>query len=293
MPDFLKDFVDTHLHAGPSLLPRYADAWDVAELAQKAQYRAIVIKDHCVPTMALARLVEDHLSPPNLKVFGSIALNNASGGINPEAVEVALNLGARVVWMPTISARNHMERYSGPGIRFPSMGHGNIDFGRPLSCLEEDGNLTRAAHEVIEVILAHPDTVLATGHISCGEVDVLVRAAFEAGLEKVLVTHPHFLVGAGLQDMRNWRRMGAYLEFTAIISVPSSPIYCRSAKAVASLLEDLGPEQVVLSSDYGILEAGNPIAGMHAFYDLLSNAGISHGALQMMTKDNPARLLGI
>ena len=294
MQSLLKGFVDTHIHAGPSLIPRDVDAWEMAILAQQGAFRAIVIKDHHVPTMALAKMIEDHLIPWDFQVFGSIALNNSLGGINPKAVEVALGLGARIVWMPTISARNQIERHRGPGIKFPSCeGKKLMVAEQPLSCLDEDGRLSQATLQVLEVMAAHPGAVLATGHLDRNEVDLLVRAAIGAGMDRVVVTHPHFLVGASLKDMHAWRRLGAYLEFTAIISVPSSPIYCRPAKEVGSILKDLGSEQVVLSSDYGIAGAGGPVQGMLEFMKLLADAGLKEADLEMMTVQNPAELLGV
>lgn len=294
MQSLLKDFVDTHIHAGPSLMPRDVDAWEMAVLAQQGAFRAIVIKDHHVPTMAVAKIIEDHLAPRNLRVFGSIALNNSLGGINPKAVETALGLGARVVWMPTISARNHLDRHRSPGIKFPSSKIENTSIAeRPLSCLDENGRLSHSASEVLEVMAAYRGTVLATGHFDRNEVDILVRAAIDAGLEKVVVTHPHFLVGASLDDMQSWRRLGAYLEFTAIVSVPSSPLYCRPVEEVCSILKRLGAEQVVLSSDYGIAGAGGPLQGMLEFLKLLADAGLEEADLEMMTVQNPAELIGI
>lgn len=43
-------------------------------------------------------------------MFGGITLNRQVGGINPYAVESALKLGGKVVWLPTQSARNTFEK---------------------------------------------------------------------------------------------------------------------------------------------------------------------------------------
>lgn len=40
----------------------------------------------------------------------TLTLNSCIGGINSVAVENALKLGAKVVWLPTASARNHLEK---------------------------------------------------------------------------------------------------------------------------------------------------------------------------------------
>lgn len=48
-----------------------------------------------------------HGGSNDFTMFGSITLNRVVGGINPAAVESALKLGAKVVWLPTQSAVNH------------------------------------------------------------------------------------------------------------------------------------------------------------------------------------------
>lgn len=37
-------------------------------------------------------------------MYGAISLDHPAGGLNAEAVDVALLTGARVVWMPTFDA---------------------------------------------------------------------------------------------------------------------------------------------------------------------------------------------
>ena len=54
-----------------------------------------------------------------MRIFGSIALNNSVGGVNPYVVEAAINFGVKIVWLPTVSARQHMEFHKAGGA-FPS-----------------------------------------------------------------------------------------------------------------------------------------------------------------------------
>lgn len=48
-----------------------------------------------------------------LKVFGGIVLNRMAGGLNAAAVEAELALGAKEVWLPIISAVNHIRYHHG------------------------------------------------------------------------------------------------------------------------------------------------------------------------------------
>ena len=84
----------------------------------------ISLKNHMVPTMDRAYLVGKIV--PEIAVHGGIVLNDSVGGFNVAAVEVALQLGAREVWMPTKSAHNHKVREGGHGGLTVFDAHGEI-----------------------------------------------------------------------------------------------------------------------------------------------------------------------
>lgn len=109
----LKGVIDMHVHTNPDLRHRAYDDFELMEAAVRVGARAIVIKTHQGTTMDRAYLCNRHNQivhggDNDFTMFGSITLNRVVGGINPKAVEVALKLGAKVVWLPTQSARNHM-----------------------------------------------------------------------------------------------------------------------------------------------------------------------------------------
>ena len=63
---------------------------------------------------------------------------------------------------------------------------------------------------------------------------------------------------------------------------------------VAKAINAIGPEMVVLSTDYGWNdELPRPAAGLHAYVDALWEFGASEAQLRQMVCDNPARLLRI
>ncbi len=90
MKALLQDFVDTHVHAGPTITPREFNIWQLAAEAEKGGFSAMVLKDHFIPTVPVARAMQEKLGHTGLKIFGSLALNNSVGGINPKAVEIAI-----------------------------------------------------------------------------------------------------------------------------------------------------------------------------------------------------------
>src|SRR5438552_3915443 len=104
----LEGAVDLHFHSHPSPFPRAMDAAAAAEKYDAAGFRAVVMKSHHHSTvmeiLALERLA---LKGLRLQVFGGIALNGAVGGLNPRAVDLAIQMGGKVVWFPTIASANH------------------------------------------------------------------------------------------------------------------------------------------------------------------------------------------
>jgi hypothetical protein len=78
---------------------------DLALAAKQQGMRAILIKNHVVITADRAEIASAQADFP---VFGAIALNLTVGGLNLEAVEVALKMGAKEVWMPTIHASHYV-----------------------------------------------------------------------------------------------------------------------------------------------------------------------------------------
>jgi Family of unknown function (DUF6282) len=289
----LKGFIDTHVHAGPSLIAREFTPWELVEETEKAGFAAIVFKDHFMPTVSAVRLLQDHYRDYKLKIFGSIALNNAVGGLNPKAAETAIRFGAKVIWMPTTSSANHAKKHRAPGTKFPALSVKEKAADPPITIIDSSGSLSPDAEQILAVLLDNPDVVLATGHLSREEVDVLVRRAFEVGLRRVIVTHPHFMVDATIDDMKTWQSLGAYIEFTAVISLPKSPLYCRPARDVAALIAELDSQKVILSSDLGIKGAGHPVDGMAEFLQSLLDSGLSYDKLKHMVTTNPAAVFGL
>ena len=289
----LDGFVDTHIHAGPALIEREFNNWQLVTEAQKGGFAAVVLKDHFMPTVSVARVMQDYIGDSGVKIFGSLALNNSVGGLNPKAVETAIRFGAKVIWMPTTSAANHVKKHRAPGTKFPVLMHAEKTADPPITVLDRAGSLSAATEEILSVLAQHSQVVLATGHLGRGEVDVLVRRARQAGIKRLVVTHPHFMVDATPKDMQEWQSLGAYLEFTAVISLPNSPLYCRPVQDVAAIIKELDPAKIVLCSDLGLKNAGWPVEGMVTFLKLLLEAGLTYDGLKKMVTTNPATLLGL
>ena len=293
MRELLKGYIDLHVHAGPSVAAREVDAGDMAiRDAAEYGYRAFVVKDHLFPTMMSARLVEKHLAKEGLRVFGGIALNNSVGLLNIKAVDTACEMGAKFVYMPTISAANHIEEHRKSGGHFPGAGKAAIP-EVPFTYVDAKGNLSPAALAVVDYVAKRPDIILATGHGCLAEVDALVHAAAAKGVKRIYVNHPYYLVGASLDKMEEWVKLGVSIELNACLIVPESTIFATDFKVVEKMLERLPAENLVIVSDLG--QKGNirPAQGVLRLIEMLMEAGADEAQIELMGKKNPARLLNL
>ena len=271
----LSELIDMHIHTAPDVRPRLLDDLDAARQAARAGMRAVVLKSHITCTADRAAIAEKVV--PGVRVFGSVTLNNALGGLNPAAVEAALGLGARVIWMPTISAKNHIVKLEGEqaGIRL----------------VTEDGQLQPALLDIFDLIKQH-DAVLSTGHVSTEEIVVLVQAALAAGVRKVLVTHPEVpWVDMPASTQAELRDLGAIFERCYVSSIPVGGGV--SFSRIVSDIQEVGVGSTVLTTDFGGATLPPPVEGMRAYVAALLNQGFSVPDIRLMAGETPARLLGL
>jgi len=92
-------------------------------------------------------------------------------------------------------------------------------------------------------------------------------------------------------QMREAAAIGAFIEFAgaSTAAADAGPRLERYAQAIRLL----GPQSTILSSDLG--QKGNPLPpdGLAAFVAVLRAKGFTEQELDLMTKQNPARLLGL
>jgi hypothetical protein len=273
----LNGVVDIHAHSDPDSVPRSIDAIDAAKLAHARGMRALVLKNHYEPTASLAYLVRKVV--PGIELFGGIALNRTVGGVNPAAVERMTRVKGgwgRVVWMPTFDAENQ--------VRFSKE-------NRPFVPVSKNGSLLAEVKEVLALIAKNKLT-LATGHSSPQENLLLIRAAKDLGIDRIVVTHAMLPpVKMTVAQMKQATAMGAYLEFVYNALIGPSKVFDMPEYAAA--IRAVGPEHCILSSDLG--QAGNPLHpdGLEAFFRGLRAQGFSVAEIDRMAKTNPARLLGL
>jgi hypothetical protein len=288
--DLLQGALDLHIHAAPDIVPRLLDDLALAGAARDAGMAAIVLKSHHMLTADRAQIAQALF--PDLRIFGGLALNlPACGGLNPEAVKVAIRMGARIIWLPTFSAANHIKRtktrISG------NLGVMSQGFKpQPVHVVGNDGVVKPELVEILKLI-AEANIILATGHLSVPEIKAVVDAAVAAGVRKILINHPElWLIGMSIEDQRELSAKGAMME-ACIRSVTAPGHRDASPKSIAEQIRGVGASHVVMATDYGQVDSPPAPEGMRWYIAQMLECGISPADIEVMTKANPSRLLGV
>lgn len=269
--------VDMHIHSKPDVRERRSSDLELALEARRLGLRAIVLKSHVVPTAGRAWLTERAVG--GVDVFGGIALNREVGGLNPHAVSTAIAMGGKIVWLPTIWAYNDRKRGKG------------LDDG--IRVLGDDG---RPVPELLEILrmVADADIQLATGHLSFDETYVVARCARELGVRKIVVNHPEWpTVDISLEEQKKLLEFGVYFERTFERRPIGETRYVSNLEINLEAIREIGWESTVISTDGGQTDApfwGEAIA---EYVDFLYDSGLPDDAVDVMTRKNPARLLGL
>jgi hypothetical protein len=288
--EILKGVIDIHIHAGPSVADREVDAGDMLIRAQEAGYAGFLVKDHYFPSMLGTKMVEKHIGNGSCKVYGSMALNNSIGLFNLKAVDTARQMDAKIIYFPTVSTLKHITDHAKAA--FVGAGKASVN-ENPVVYVDELGAFNPEAIEVLKYMAYH-DMVLGTGHGSLWEVNHLVEKAFEIGLKRVLVNHPHYNVNASYEQMAMWARMGAYIELNACVFKGGSKLGTIEDNVAKEMIEACGVDQIILDSDLGQKGNGCPVEGLFNFINLLmTQFGVTESDINKMTKDNPKKLLNI
>jgi hypothetical protein len=265
--------IDIHVHAAPDpIAARRHDALDLARACRDAGMRAIVFKSHEYPTVPTAHVINRVVE--GLTVLGAISLDDEIGGLNPAALEASARMGARVVWMPTFSAR-HWRRT-----------RHNRDDG--LSVLDEDGRLLPVIGDLLDIIQRY-DLVLATGHLSGEEQAVLVPEARRRDLRTV-ITHME-VTPVSVELTAEFSRLGAYIEHAYIALTGGRSGH--SFASIAASIREAGAGQAILSTDLGQAHNPSPPEGLRVFIAGMMQQGFGDDDVRRMLQDNPAALLGL
>lgn len=290
----LQGAIDLHAHAYPEFSLRMRGrVHDIewAELARAVGMRAIVMKSQVFPTVERAQLVRKMV--PDIEVYGGIALNHPVGGLNPLAVEIAGELGGKVVWMPTWSSQNDLSKsqfylkrmkaylktlntvLSGPG--------------EGITILE-GGKLKSVVKDIVQIARDHR-MIVSSGHLSVQESLVLVKEC-QNNTVPFLLAHPFSRsVGAPISDQQEIAKRGGYVEHCFITTMPMHQRLELSR--IVEAIREVGPSQTVLTTD--AIQTWNPPPPevMRMYIGSLLHLGVDEESIRKMIQENPAKILGL
>jgi hypothetical protein len=250
--------------------------------------RAVLFKDHYYSVAPMIPMMQRVNGRKGVEMFGSLVLNTPVGGLNPYAVDFNLKMGAKLVFMPTAHAANHI-RNTHRNKRLVS----NIQLMQPygITVVDEKGELVDAAKEILDIIAAH-DVILSSGHLHIAEVWVLFDEARKRGVKKLLTNHPTYGLHCTLDDVKELTGMGVVIEQSACLFVDSR-FNVFPPEHLKELIDAAGPENSSLASDLGQVDNPTPVEGLRQLIRLCLGLGYSPDEIRLMVRDNPARLLGL
>ena len=260
----LNGVIDMHVHTTPDVCQRTYNDVELTSAAVRAGARAIVIKGHHCSTVARAALCNVYnraaFESNAFVMYGGLALNYEAGGLNPKAVQTALEMGAKVIWLPTVDAENDCRKHGrSGGIRMTD--------GRGVLLPE----LRR-----IFMLIKDYDAVLATGHISPEEIRCeywVVDMSLE--MQKELISDYNVVLErCFMQPLKSGQ-------------------WVSNAERNLEAIRKLGAESTILSTD-----CGNPATppweeSLRQYLQFMAGHNVSPEELRSMTKTTPARLLGL
>lgn len=281
--EIVRDSIDMHVHFGPD--PHFARRMDAMEIALNAQelgLKAIVLKSHDYASAPLASIIGRLVN--QIEVFGGVTLDLEFGGINPYAVECSARLGAKVLWMPTLSSVNSRKKIAQHlGLKLK---------GEGISILNDKGELLPQVKEILEIAKQF-NMIVANGHISPRETFKMIDFAQNIGISKLIITHAsdHDAIEEQLtlDAQKELVGRGVFIEHCLVQLMPVTGRI--DPKEMVRDIKTVGAEHCIISSDFGQAYHCPPAEGLRMFMGMLMRAGITQEEIEFMAKINPAKLL--
>ncbi len=242
--------------------------------AEAMGMRGVVLKSHWWPTVNVVPYI---LAPAQTKValWSSVA---------------CAELGGKMVFLPTWSARNDVER-KGFSNRIKSYYKNHTQLENPnYYFLDDKGKLIPRGREIIECCKAH-DLTLGMGHVSWQESLAFIEAARDMGFShRIVVNHVQsHIINMPVDAMKRAAEMGAFLEACWNALAPGR----MDSPELVQQFRQIGLQQVVASTDYFRPYSPNPAELFRMFLGMLHEGGLSKEEVKQVACSNPAKLMGL
>ena len=252
----LQGSFDFRIHTAPE--PdgeRRGDYLEAGRAAYESQMAGFVLMKHDYPTAILAYTLNRIY--PGLRAVGSIALNSAVGGSNPDAVESSAKLGAKVVWTQTRGRASNEPLTPG-----------------------------RALASVLEVAKAY-DLVVAASHGGLDATMATARLAQSVGVERLVLTNP--AARFGVEAAAELLSFGAYVELPFLAYYP----FDSAGQRLRADVDAVGTGRCIVSTDFGQWTNPPPDEGMRIAIAAMLDAGMSADEIDSVVRQNPLDVLNI
>ncbi len=285
---------DLHVHVAPDVPRRRIDDVALAHRFAELGLAGFALKSHYTSTAERAQVVSTVV--PEVEVVGTLTLNQAVGGMNALAVEIAAREGARIVWMPTVDSPAETAGRSEPqpGDKVPQWArlqhelHGLGLSVEPVHVTDVDGRLLPETREVLRTIARH-GLILATGHLARDDTFAIVDGAVEEGVAHVVVTHPEFpCQDFSLEDQRALAERGCLLERCLTTPLSGKTTWEHVFDGVRAV----GIEHTLFSSDCGNPDYPAVEDGLALWADRLLEAGFDEDEVREMIVGQSRQLAG-
>ena len=285
--DLMQGAIDLHVHSGPSTMARQLDHMEQVEQAAAAGMAGVLFKDHHYSVAPMIPMMRRVLGDIGCEMYGSLVLNNSVGGFNPYAVDFNVKSGAKLVFMPTAHAANHIRSSHGKS-RLAS----NVRLREPkmLTVVDDMGRLIDPVKQILDIIAEH-DVILSSGHLHVSEIFLLFEEAKRRGVTRLLTNHPTYGLHMSYKDIEDLAAMGVVLEQSACLFIDSR-FNVYPPDELRRQVDAAGPSMTSIGSDLGQVDNPSPVEGFRQMIRLLLGLGYSVDEVRLMVRDNPARLVG-
>jgi hypothetical protein len=159
--------------------------------------------------------------------------------------------------------------------------------GKWLKVTDDDGNVTAETRQCLDV-MAKYDMVMATGHISPAEVEPVVKAAREAGVQRIIITHPEFPTTH--LSLEQQKRLQAYdVYFERVFTTPHTN-KCTWEETLGNIRS--GPSSTIIATDLGQTMNPGLTESFEIFIQKMLEFGFSEMEIKRITQHSAASLLG-
>jgi len=289
----LEGAIDLHCHGYPEIsldVKMRVEDLEAAQLAAEAKMKGFVLKSHMWPTVGRVYQLRNQIK--GIEVWPSITLNSSVGGFSPWATESALKQGAKVIWMPTWSAKNDLQREGFSHFmktHLPTLNKYRIEDG--LTVFNDSGEIDWRVREIMTLAKDY-DVALSTGHLSPEEGVALGREAKKIGLKKLIFGHPDSKsVGGQMEHIKEIAEMNFFVEFTFLGMLPA--FQRISPEEICRRIKEIGASRSILTTDTFFEWTPPPSEMMRMFVATILEKGINRDEIETMIRRNPEELLNI